>query len=406
MHGSITLRNQSTLQVDVTAVEQNCRAIRSHIGPECKFCAVVKADGYGLGGVRLGSVLSDHADMLAVYSDDEAGSQLAGGVRGDILVLAPVYTIDRFHPLYRGIIDGRVHLVIHGKDQLNAILQTATRFGTPIKVQVKVDTGLHRGGCDEAEASRLIHLILQDKRVVLTGIMTHFASAVHDQEMTQLQHDRFDRLLTPMRSVLPKSCIIHEANTAATVQWPWTHRNMVRVGLAWTGTVPSPLVGLEAFQPVVSWTTHLAHIRSVKKGEQVGYGGGWCANRDSIIGIIPVGYAAGYPIGVGADTQGDGAYVHIIGDRKSIKDAPVIGAVCMDQIAVDLTDLSIEHINVGCEVELLTRRTGSKATLKNLAIAAGVVPHAIISRISSSKVQRTYREQIQQVAIPMQQKIS
>ena len=140
------MRNQSTLQVDLSGVAQNCRAIRSHIGSQCKFCAVVKADGYGLGALRLGSTLADYADMLAVYSADEAGALLTAGIRKDILVLAPVYAVDRFHPLYRGMMGGTVHLVIHGEDQLRSVLQMASRFGSVIRVQVKVDTGLRRGG--------------------------------------------------------------------------------------------------------------------------------------------------------------------------------------------------------------------------------------------------------------------
>ncbi len=385
------MHNQSTLQVDLSAVEQNCAVIRSHIGSKCKFCAVVKADGYGLGAVRLGMQLAKHVDLLAVYSADEAGVLLGGGVQSDILVLAPVYSIDRLHPLYRGIVAQRVHLVIHGEDQLRAVLQMANRFGSVMNVQVKVDTGLHRGGCDAVEAKRVIETILGDKRVTLTGIMTHFASAVHNEGLTLMQHQQFDQVIESLDSPLPANCVLHEANTAATVQWKWSHRNMVRVGLAWTGSVPAPLLGLCAFRPVVSWTTHLAHIRVVNKDDQVGYGGSWTATRDSVIGIIPVGYAAGYPMGVGANASGGGAFVQILHRGESIGDARVIGAVCMDQIAVDLTDLPKEKLDLGCSVELLSTRTGSRASLGELAIAAEVVPHAVISRISPSKVRRTYR---------------
>jgi alanine racemase len=385
------MQNQSTLKVDLSAVEQNCLAIRSHIGSECRLCVVVKADGYGLGALRLGSILAQHADMLAVYSADEAGVLLGGGVQSDILVLAAVYGIDRLHPLYRGITTSRVHLVVHGEDQLQAVLEMAGRFGSVINVQVKVDTGLHRGGCDAVEAKRVIETILADRRVALTGIMTHFASAVHDEKMTRMQHNQFGQVIESVESPLPANCVLHEANTAAMMQWKWSHRNMVRVGLAWTGTVPAPLQGLRAFRQVVSWTTHLSHIRSVKKGDRVGYGGSWIATRDSVIGIIPIGYAAGYPLGVGAGASGGGAFVDVFRGVESIGDAQVIGAVCMDQIAVDLTDLPNERLSLGCSVELLSTRVGSKATLSELAIAAGVVPHAVISRISSSKVKRTYR---------------
>lgn len=387
------MHDQSTLHVDLSAVEHNCLVIRSHIGIRCKLCAVVKADGYGLGAVKVSSILANCADLLAVYSADEAGILLNAGIRTQLLILAPVYGIDRFHPLYRGIASGAAHLVVHSEDHLKAVLQLATRFGLPINVQVKVDTGLRRGGCDADEAKRVLGTIFGDKRVNLSGVMTHFSSANHDEEMTRLQHKRLDYAIGPFISQLSPDCQVHEANTAATVQWSWTHRNMVRVGIAWTGTVPAPLTPLSSFQPVVSWTTELAHVRTVKRGEQVGYGGKWRASRNSVIGIVPVGYAAGYPMGADGGGNRDSAFVHIICNRhgESIGDAPVVGTVCMDQIAVDLTELPKESIGVGCGVELLSVRTHSRATLRNVAIACDIVPHAVISRISATKVSRTYR---------------
>jgi len=224
--------------------------------------------------------------------------------------------------------------------------------------------------------------------------------------MTRLQHNQLDQVIESLGVRLPRSCVLHEANTAAMMQWKWSHRNMVRVGLAWTGTVPAPLHGLRAFRPVVSWTSHLVHIRSVKKGDHVGYGGLWTASRNSVIGIIPIGYAAGYPMDVGANARGNGAFVHILSEGESIGDAPVIGAVCMDQIAIDLTDLPSAKVSLGCSVELLSTRIGSKATLRDLAMSAGVVPHAVISRISSSNVLRAYKRKTLQINFPQKSSVA
>ena len=375
---------QSQITVDLGAIDNNCQVIRNHIGKGCGFCAVVKANGYGLGAVRVASRLAKHSDLLAVYGPDEAGELLSHGITTPILVLAPVYSIDRFHPMYRGLSSGQVHLAVHGEVHMNAICRMAHRFGFSISVHVKIDTGLHRGGCDLGNAKKIIELIQCNTKLQLKGVMTHFISAVNDDELTLLQHNRLNEVLQSLDVPLHPDCYIHEANTAAMVKWRGSHRNMVRVGLAWTGSVPEGINVLDGFKPVISWTTAIAHVRRVAKGELVGYSGRWIAQRDSLIGIVPVGYAAGYPIGVGSEAGINKAFVNVL----NCGDAPVIGAICMDQIAIDLTAFPASEIATG--IELISTDQSSKASLQHLAKVAGVVPHAIISRISPN-VPRAYK---------------
>lgn len=397
MHTFRTLQH-SVLNIDLGAIEHNCRAIRTHIGNQCHLCAVVKADGYGLGALKVASKLQQHSDLLAVYSPEEAGELYTGGIKAPVLILAPVHSVDRLHPMYRGLVQGAIHLVVHGRDHLHSLISLANRNGIALNVQVKIDTGLHRGGCEMDEAKAIIETILHQPLMNLTGLMTHFVSAVKDEELTRLQHDRFDKVLQSI-SPPPNSCFIHEANTAAMVQWKWSHRNMVRVGLAWTGVVPDGITPLHQSVPVLTWRTRLAHIRHVRKGEQVGYSGSWRSNRPSRIGIVPVGYASGYPMNVGEDDSSLGAFVRVYDENfnRPFGDAPVVGCVCMDQIAIDLTD--IPDRGVGCGIELITSDQSSKATLGEIAKVAGVVPHAIISRISP-KVHRTYHSPNVEIKVP------
>lgn len=398
MHRFRTIQH-STVQIDLGAITHNCTVIRNHIGKECGLCAVVKADGYGLGAARVSSVLAQHVQMLAVYSPDEAGELLSAGINSPLLVLAPLYSIDRYHPMFQGFASKQLHLVLHGKEHLKSILTIADFVKIPLNVHIKIDTGLHRGGCQVEHAYELIELVVQEKRLRLTGVFTHFISAVHDESLTQLQHDRLNKVIRGLSSPLPNNCIVHEANTAAMVQWGWAHLDMVRVGLAWTGTVPKGIETLNGLLPVVAWRTRLAHVKDVVAGERVGYSGKWMSRRKSRIGIVPVGYAAGYPMGVGAEGEQDGAFVRVLDEQFSavLGDAPVVGSVCMDQIAIDLTD--IPNHGVGCGVELISTSTKTKATLEQIADVAGVVPHAIISRISP-KVHRTYVESSAEIVIP------
>ena len=380
---------QCQLHVDLHAIESNCTVIRNHIGQKCGVCAVVKADGYGLGAARVASRLSQHADLLAVYSPDEAGELLAKGITTPILVLSPVYSIDRFHPVYRGLSSGTVHLTVHSMEHVEALSKCANRFGFSIPVHLKIDTGLHRGGCELKNTGSILKAIQTHVKLELKGVMTHFASAVHDEDKTKEQHEVFARVISENKAFLPEHCLIHEANTAAMVNWKATHLNMIRVGLAWTGTVPNGVEQLEGFKPVVHWRSSLAHVRAVKKGEAVGYSGKWIANRDSLIGIVPVGYAAGYPMSVGQEGDSNCAFVKVLGQQEG--DAKVIGAICMDQIAIDVTE--IPFATVGTTIELISSDVSSRASLASLAKVAGVVPHAIISRISP-KVKRVYKQSL------------
>ena len=346
MHTFQTIQH-SVLQIDLGAIGHNCVVIRDHIGQKCKLCTVVKADGYGLGAVRVTSQLQRHADLLAVYSPSEAGELLVAGIHTPILILAPVHSVDRFHPMFRGLSQGSIHLVVHGEDHLESLNAFASRYSMKLNVQVKIDTGLHRGGCEMVEAKSLIEFILNHSNFNLTGLMTHFVSAVWDEALTRLQHDRFEDVIQSLDTPLPPNCMIHEANTAATVQWDWTHRNMVRVGLAWTGIVPAGVPVLSGFKSVVSWRTSLVHVRKVRGGEQVGYSGSWTAKRDSIIGVVPVGYAAGYPMQVGEDEKLFGSVtsidiVRLIGeegldiDRKLIELAEPIKTLGVHEVPVKL----------------------------------------------------------------------
>ena len=390
----------SMVQVDLGAIEHNCMRIMENIGEDCQLCAVVKADGYGLGATKIAHTLEQFAGLLAVYSPDEAGELLVTGVSTPVLILSPVYGMDRYHPVYAGLATKKVQLVVHGVEHLESIISLAKRIRTPIQVQVKIDTGLHRGGCSIAECTPLVHTIVDHPLLELTGIMTHFISAVHDEALTREQHNRFANALHSLKKPLPANCLVHEANTAAMVQWNWTHLNMVRVGLAWTGVVPNGIAPLANMRPVVTWRTRVAHVKQVKSGEHVGYSGKWTAKRPSRIGIVPVGYSSGYPMGVGAEGDTKGAYVRVYDESftTALGDAPVLGSVCMDQIAIDITDIASNQVTYG--IELLTAEPSSNATLQRVAEVAGVVPHAIISRISS-KVHRTYVEGPCEVVTPL-----
>ena len=239
---------------------------------------------------------------------------------------------------------------------------------------------LHQGPGTLDEAPRVLTAALADRRLRLAGVLTHFADATGDEETARRQHDLLGAFVTE----LPGNCLVHEANTVAALRWPWTHRGMVRVGLAWTGCLPAALAEQAGFEPTVSWRARIAHVRSVRAGDRVGYGGHWSAPCDGVVAVVPVGYADGYPIGVGCTGSDSCAHVDVLDDDgRAIGAAPVIGVVNMDQFLIDVTEITSRGARVqeGQGVSLLSDDPGSAASPLRLAQHARCVPHAMLCRV-------------------------
>lgn len=376
-----SMYDASSLHVDPGAIAKNMATLRRIVGPGVEICCVVKSNAYGLGASYVAPLLAaSGASMLAVYDANEAAAMLALGLQVPLLVLAPVRDLPPDHPLQAAIGRGRVHLVVHGLDHLRCVARLADAAAVPLSIHVKIDTGLHRAGCTLDEAPRVLQAALVDCRLRLAGVLTHFADATGDEEVARRQHDLLDAFVAE----LPRNCLVHEANTVAALRWPWTHRNMVRVGLAWTGCLPPALAEQAGFVPTVSWRARIAHVRPVRAGDRVGYGGHWTAPCDGVVAVVPVGYADGYPIGVGCTGADPLAHVDVLGDDgRAIGAAPVIGVVNMDQFLIDVTDITSRGARVqeGQGVALLSDDPASAASPLRLAQHARCVPHAMLCRV-------------------------
>jgi alanine racemase len=195
------------------------------------------------------------------------------------------------------------------------------------------------------------------------------------------------------------------AGTFATLRHQRYHKTMVRVGLAWAGYGLEWLGGgevisaAEQLKPIVTWKSSIVQIKKVRQGTPVGYGSRWGAERPSVIGLVPVGYADGYPLELGSrDGHTEGAAVGVIGNQSlhaAPTFAPVIGAVNMDQITVDLTD-AVAHaesqgraMGVGATVELITPDPAAPNHLPKLARMAGTIPHEMLCRLNP-RLKRVY----------------
>jgi alanine racemase len=417
------MHETSAIHVNLAAIDHNMRMLRQMVGEGCAICPIVKADAYGLGAIRVAErLVQSGADMLAVYTPRQAAELARAGIDVPLLILMPVRDIARTDELYRGLISGKLHLTVCDAGHLDDLVKLTERFGTTIAIHLEVDTGMSRGGCPLSDAPALLQRIASSRRLHLAGVFTHFASAETADDSADRQLALFEQLLAEQSSLIPDDCLVHAASSFATLRHTRFHKTMVRVGLAWAGYGCEWMAGRERvrgagdLQPAVSWHSRIIQVKTIEQGTAVGYGGTWTAKRRTRLGLVPVGYADGLPMGLGrTDSKREGAMVGVeIGAAQAsapatpqlapgitstqprrVAYAPVVGAVNMDQISIDLTDLSTSRwggakVDIGSAVELIGVDSSAPNFLPIVARAAGTIPHEMLCRLNS-RLPRVYQ---------------
>lgn len=383
----------SRIEVDLSAITHNVGVIRRVLsrGREGQrspaLCAVLKADGYGLGAARIARRLAGlGVEMVAVYTTDQARALVESNVTTPILVLMPVREIERSDALYRAASRGRLHLAIHDAANLATVSEIADRQGMTLPVHVEVDTGMSRGGVSPADATVLLERIERHARLRLAGVFTHFASANLNDEQTREQSEIFSKWLESVRHLIPDDCVVHQANTFAMFRSSVLHRDMVRVGLAVLGFAGEEFADDGAFElredaerlrPCVRWLSSVVHVKTIEAGTPVGYAGTWRAPRRTRIALVPVGYADGYPLALS-----NKARVGVVLPDGRTAYAPVVGRVSMDQITIDVTELPGDFVSIGSVVEVIGAERGTPTHLPTLAQQAGTISHELLCRLS------------------------
>lgn len=391
------MRESSLITINLSAVDRNMAVIRGIVGPECGLCPIVKADAYGLGAARIGKhLVQAGADMLAVYSPEQAAALTRAGISCPVLVLMPIEEIGRTDDLYRWLVSGQLHLTVHDPDHLAALHRLAERYGAVIPLHVEVDSGLSRGGSPPAVAARMIERIATTRWLRLAGVFTHFSNSRSDPARTERQLEAFDAMVAGCAGAIPPECAVHVASTHAMLRHHRFHRSMVRFGLAWAGYGMEDIEGGEIIlegeqlEPAVTWSSRVVQLKTIEAGTSVGYGSLWTATRRSVLGLVPVGYADGFPATTTASLGRAPLRVAVVlslaaGTMRHY--APVVGAVNMDQLCIDLTDVMDLgggpelRIGVGTTVEILTADRRAPNHLAALASAAGTIPHDILCRL-------------------------
>lgn len=366
-------------EVNLANLRHNLRVVQRTAGG-AQVWAVLKADGYGHGAKGVARTLERAGAAGICVALLEEGIELRqAGIRVPILITGGYYG-----RAFGEVLRHELTPVIHDPAQIEA-LADEVRYGgaEPASVHVKIDTGMHRLGVMLKDVPKMAEMLERHREVRVSGLMTHFACADGtDLQSLDEQMDLFDAARLALRGLGIDPSLCHAANSAAILQSPRAHLDMVRPGIALFGVEPRPGICKE-LRPVMSVRTELVAVREIAAGESVGYGATWKAERTSRIATIPMGYGDG--LSRSLSNRGE---VLVRGKR-----APVAGVVSMDMAMLDVTE--IEGVRVGDECVVLGAQKGplgqDTISAEELASRRGTIPWEVLTDISR-RVPRFYRE--------------
>jgi alanine racemase len=390
-------------RVDLEALRNNFRAIRQFLAssPEPgarspQIIAVVKANAYGHGAAAVGLALEDAGATMLACADIEEGIVLRrAGVRVPVLVFGALSVSD-----LDGLFEFALTPTISTPSAARAVQAAAARHAVTLGYHLKVDTGMNRLGFRHDNLRRTLPELLASANLRLDAVYTHFASAdvpespVFDQQRANYEaalaviddllcHSQVSSSHVASTQVGPgfsRAYLRHAANSAATLRDSRVWYDVVRPGLLLYGIVPPPLASTIPLRPVMSLTSRVVAVKGLRSGEGVGYGWRFTADTPRTIAVVPAGYADGL------DTRLSGrGHVLVRGKR-----VPIVGAVSMDMITVDVTGL--DDVQPGDEVVILGKQgdeSWQQIDARELAASVGMIPWEVVCRLGS-RIERSY----------------
>jgi alanine racemase len=369
----------TTIEVDLNALAHNLSEIRKKVGAHCKIMAIVKANAYGHGAVKAAAALARAgADWLGVASTEEGIELRRAGLSLPILVMGGT-----LKPEFEAFVAHRLTPVVYHSEMAPLLEETAARSGKPMKIHVKVDTGMGRLGLFPEDAASFIQEISRRGRLTVEGLMTHFAEAdLEDQTSVQEQIQKFRRVLKDLDDRGIKIPLSHLANSAAIFNHSTSHFQMVRPGIALYGYAPG--VGIShrpEIEPCLRLTTRIVQVKRVPKGTGISYGRTFVVKRESLIASLPIGYADGYSRRLSNKGQ------VLIRQQR----VPIVGRVCMDMMMADVSE--VPDVRSGDEVVLLGQQGNQAIWADEIARWTGTIPYEVLS-ILNARIARRYIGQV------------
>ena len=357
------------IELDLQNLQHNVNAVKTLLPNECELMAVVKGNAYGHGAVPIAFSLNTMGvNAFCVASVAEAVQLRESGIAGEILILGYTHPFD--FPLLNQYELTQAVISYDYAQELNS-------SESNIRVHVAIDTGMHRVGVNVHETEQILN-IFNMEHLFVTGIYTHLCADTFlsnlDESFTEYQVSEFSRLVNALRD---QDYIVkaHILGTFGLLHCPSVGGDYARIGMALYGVFARRMDFVScpvALKPVLSLKARVMSIRTVHKGEYVGYGFAYQAERERRIATLSIGYADGYPRNLSYG-RGD---VMICGQY-----APITGRICMDQLMVDVTH--IRNVHPGDVAVLIGTSDKSEITVYDLAEQANTISTEIVSRLGA-----------------------
>ena len=373
----------SWAEIDLSAISHNLRELRRITRPSARLMAVIKANAYGHGALEIARLAeSEPVDWLGVANIHEGIALRKAGITLPILIFG--YTPGVMAPA----------LQTHGLTQTVTSFQAAEALSfhlspneKPLDLHLKMDTGMGRMGFFISESPEDMDAALNEAKLIaglkgvhLQGICTHFAHAdAADKTYTRTQFSRFLHFLDLLKSMGIRPEIVHAANSAAVIDLPETHLDMVRPGISIYGSYPSDAVDKTAIalQPAMTVKTRIIQLKHVRENFKISYNMTYETRISTTIAAVPIGYADGYN-----RLLSSRGFMLVRGQR-----APVVGRVCMDLTMIDvghIPDVALED-----EVVVFGKQGRQSIRVEELAAEIGAINYEIYTRIGD-RVERIY----------------
>lgn len=365
-------------EIDLAAFRHNISEIRRVTSPEADIMAVIKADAYGHGVVDIArEALSAGIKFFAVARMNEAAVLRNAGIDSPVLLFddSRTYKADRY-------IDMNVRASVNSMEDAEFFSESAAGYGKKLKIHIKIDTGMGRlgfladgltSGSGKSPLSEKIKKISQLPNIEIEGIYSHFANAdTKDKTHAKQQLAIFKKLIDGLPAMPGNKPILHMANSAAIMELPDSHFDMVRPGIILYGLYPSDEVDRRVIdlRPVLSLKSHIVHLKKVGPGFRVSYGSTYITDKDSVIATVPAGYADGI-----SRLLSSNGYMIVRGKR-----VPIIGRVCMDLTMIDVT--GIDNVSIHDEVVIIGKQGGEEITADELAARTGTINYEVVTSLA------------------------
>lgn len=325
---SLVNRQRAWVEIDLNALANNVAEIKQLLSPTTELMAVVKADAYGHGAVKVAQTALDYgASSLAIATLAEGIELRQAGINAPILILGAINTVEEIE----AVVNWQLEPTIYSHQQALIFARTLTVRQENLSVHLKLDTGMSRLGTNWQDATEFVRLVQQLPCLRIVSIYSHLATADEsDPTMMKLQQQRFQSAIAKIKFNHLPHPRLHLANSAATLRDRSLHYDLVRVGLALYGLYPaSDLQFSIALKPVLQVKAKITQVKQIAAGTGVSYGHHFVAEKDLTIAVVGIGYADGVPR-------------HLSNRLKAIARGQLvrqIGNITMDQLMLDVSEL-------------------------------------------------------------------